>query len=137
MVKLKLKNMKKLSFNKMKLLIGLILIAMILLSGCGISSGLMNQYSVNGANSNVVLRKNNFRVVGTVTGESSDSYLFFIGGKTQNLIAKAKKNMIENARLEGTSKAIINVTLEEHNKFVFVYVKRTLTVHGTVIEFTN
>ncbi len=122
---------------KMKLSIGLISFAMILLSGCGISSGLMNQYSVNGTNSNVVLQKNNFKVIGTVSGEASDSYLFFIGGKKQKLVAEAKKKMFENAGLEGTSKAIINVTLEEHTKFVLVYTKRTLTVHGTVIEFTN
>ena len=128
--------MKKLLLTKNQLHIGLFLFAVILLAGCGVSSGLMNQYSVNGANSNVVLQKDNFKVLGTVSGEASDSYLFFIGGKTQNLIAKAKKNMIENAGLVGTSKAIINITLEEHNKFAFVYIKKTITVHGTVIEFT-
>jgi len=127
--------MKKLLLTKKQLHIGLFLFAVILLTGCGVSSGLMNQYSVNGANSNVVLQKDNFKVLGTVSGEASDSYLFFIGGKTNNLIAKAKKNMIENAGLVGTSKAIINITLEEHNKFAFVYIKKTITVHGTVIEF--
>jgi len=128
--------MKKLLLTKKQLHIGLLLFAVILLAGCGVSSGLMNQYSVNGANSNVVLQKDNFKVLGTVSGEASDSYLFFIGGKTKNLIAIAKKNMIENAGLVGTSKAIINITLEEHNKFAFVYIKKTITVHGTVIEFT-
>ena len=128
--------MKKLLLTKKQLHIGLFLLAVILLAGCGISSGLMNQYSVNGASSNVVLQKDNFKVLGTVSGEASDSYLFFIGGKTKNLIAIAKKNMIENAGLVGTSKAIINITLEEHNKFAFVYIKKTITVHGTVIEFT-
>jgi hypothetical protein len=128
--------MKKLLLTKKQLHIGLFLLAVILLAGCGVSSGLMNQYSVNGANSNVVLQKDNFKVLGTVSGEASDSYLFFIGGKTKNLIAIAKKNMIEKAGLVGTSKAIINITLEEHNKFAFVYIKKTITVHGTVIEFT-
>ena len=128
--------MKKLLLTEKQLHIGLFLLAVILLAGCGVSSGLMNQYSVNGANSNVVLQKDNFKVLGTVSGEASDSYLFFIGGKTKNLIAIAKKNMIENAGLVGASKAIINITLEEHNKFAFVYIKKTITVHGTVIEFT-
>ena len=128
--------MKKLLLTEKQLHIGLFLLAVILLAGCGVSSGLMNQYSVNGANSNVVLQKDNFKVLGTVSGEASDSYLFFIGGKTKNLIAIAKKNMIEKAGLVGTSKAIINITLEEHNKFAFVYIKKTITVHGTVIEFT-
>lgn len=128
--------MKKLLLTKKQLHIGLFLFAVILLAGCGVSSGLRNQYSINGANSNVVLQKDNFKVLGTVSGEASDSYLFFIGGKTKNLIAKAKKNMIENAGLAGTSKAIINITLEEYNKFAFVYIKRTIIIHGTVIEFT-
>lgn len=113
----------------------LFLVAILFLSGCGINSGLVNQYSVNGANSNVILQKKNFKVIETVSGESSDSYLFFIGGHKQNLVAKAKQNMIENAKLYGTSKAIINVTIEEHDVFKFVYIERILTVHGTVIEF--
>ena len=113
----------------------LFLVAILFLSGCGINSGLVNQYSVNGANSNVVLQKKNFKVLETVSGESSDSYLFFIGGHKQNLVAKAKQNMIDNARLYGTSKAIINVTIEEHAVFKFVYIERIITVHGTVIEF--
>ena len=110
-------------------------VAILFLSGCGINSGLVNQYSVNGANSNVILQKKNFKVIETVSGESSDSYLFFIGGHKQNLVAKAKQNMIENAEIYGTSKAIINVTTEEHDVFKFVYIKRIITVHGTVIEF--
>lgn len=97
----------------------------------------MNQYSVNGANTNVVLEKKNFKVVETVSGDATDKYWFFIGGYKQTLVAKAKQKMIENAKLEGTSKAIINVTLEEHSKFMFIYIKRTITVHGTVIEFTE
>lgn len=109
----------------------------VLLSSCGVNSGLLNQYSVNGTNTNIVLEKNNFKVVGTVSGEATDTYLFFIGGFKQTLVAKAKQKMIENAKLEGTSKAIINVTIEEHNKFMFLYIKRTITVHGTVIEFTE
>jgi len=129
--------MKKLSFIRKQKISILFLVATIFLSGCGISSGLVNQYSVNGANSNVILQKKNFKVIETVSGESSDSYLFFIGGNKQNLIAQAKQNMIENARLLGTSKAIINVTTEEHDVFKFVYMKRIITVHGTVIEFVE
>jgi len=127
--------MKKLSCIMKKGSIILFLLAIIFLSGCGINSGLVNQYSVNGANTNVILQKKNFKVIGTVSGESSDFYVFFIGGHKQNLVAKAKQNMIDKAKLDGTSKAIINVTTEEHNVFKFVYIKRVITVHGTVIEF--
>jgi hypothetical protein len=129
--------MKKLTFIKKNGFITLFLIAIIFLSGCGVNSGIINQYSVNGANTNVVLEKKNFKVIGTVSGQATDTYLFFIGGYKQTLVSKAKQNMIENAKLDGTSRAIINVTLEEHNKFIFVYFKRTITIHGTVIEFTE
>jgi hypothetical protein len=127
--------MKTLSCIKEKGASILFLVAIVFLSGCGINSGLVNQYSVNGANTNVILQKKNFKVIGTVTGESSDSYLFFIGGHKQNLVSKAKQIMIESAKLDGTAKAIINVTTEEHDVFKFVYIKRIITVHGTVIEF--
>ena len=129
--------MKKLTFIKKNGFITLFLIAIIFLSGCGVNSGIINQYSVNCANTNVVLEKKNFKVIGTVSGQATDTYLFLIGGYKQTLVAKAKQNMIESAKLEGTSRAIINVTLEEHNKFIFAYFKRTITVHGTVIEFTE
>jgi hypothetical protein len=113
----------------------LFIVAIVFLSGCGVNSGLVNQYSVNGANTNVILQKKNFKVIGTVTGESADSYIFFIGGNKQNLVSRAKQSMIESAKLDGTSNAIINVTTEEHDVFKFVYIKRVITVHGTVIEF--
>jgi hypothetical protein len=129
--------MKTLSIIKKRGLIIASMIAIFLLTGCGISSGLMNQFSVNGTNTNVVLQKNNFKVVGTVSGDASDSYVFGIGLNKQYLVAKAKQNMIENAKLDGSSKAIINVTIEEHATLILVYVKRTITVHGTVIEFTE
>jgi hypothetical protein len=127
--------MKKLSCIKKRGTGILFFVAIVFLSGCGVNSGLVNQYSVNGANTDVILQKKNFKVIGTVTGESADSYLFFIGGHKQNLVARAKQNMIESAKLDGTSKAIINVTTEEHDVFKFVYIKRVITVHGTVIEF--
>jgi hypothetical protein len=134
---IKIKIMKKVTFVKKQGPVIIFLTAIIFLSGCGINSGITNQFSVNGANTNVVLQKKNFKVLGTVSGESSDSYIFLIGGSKQNLIARAKQNMIDNAKLEGTSKAIINVTLEEHNMLILVYIERTIIVHGTVIEFTE
>jgi len=105
--------MKKLIFSKRNALYTAILIAVLFLSGCGVNSGIMNLYSVNGANTNVILQKNNFKVIENVSGDATDKYWFFIGGFKQTLVAKAKQNMIEKAKLEGTSKAIINITLEE------------------------
>jgi hypothetical protein len=129
--------MKTLSFIKKQRSIIILIVATVFLSSCGINSGLYNSFNVNGANTNVVLQKKNFKVVETVSGDASDSYIFAIGLNKPGLVAKAKQKMIENAKLDGTSKAIINITIEEHCKLVLVYVERTITVHGTVIEFTE
>lgn len=130
--------MKTKIIKKKSVLTTVLMIALFFLTGCGINSGIINQYSANGAYTNVVLQKKNFNVIGTVSGEATDSYVLFIGGFKQTLIAKAKQNMIQNAKLDGTSRAIINITVEEHNKFFLIfYFKRTITVHGTVIEFTE
>ena len=97
----------------------------------------MNQFSINGANTNVILQDNNFKVIGTVSGEAKDTYVFGFGGLTKDLVAKAKQEMIKNAELNGTSRAIINVTLEEHHALFVILVEKTVIVHGTVIEFTD
>lgn len=117
--------------------IALVIISGLFLSGCGINSGLINQFTANVSNTNVVLQKANFKVLGTVTGNANDTYIFGIGGNKQNLVAQAKQKMLDNAKLDGTSKAIINVTVEEHCKLILIYWERTISVQGTVIEFNE
>ena len=39
--------------------------------------------------------------------------------------------------LNGKSRAVINVTVEEHVALMVVVFERTVIVHGTVIEFTD
>jgi hypothetical protein len=129
--------MKIISFINRKIYLVTSFFSIILLSGCGMNSGLVNQFSVNGANSNVILQKNNFKVIGTVSGEAKDTYVFGFGGLTRDLVARAKQDMIKNAELDGTSRAIINVTLEEHYALFLVVAEKTIIVHGTVIEFTE
>ena len=51
------------SIIKSKFIYSALLIMVVLLSGCGVNSGLINQLSVNGANTNVVLEKKNFKDV--------------------------------------------------------------------------
>ena len=129
--------MKTLFSLKKQGLIIVSILAIVFLSGCGVSSGLMNQFNVNGANTNVVLQKNNFKVLGTASGEADATYIFAVGLNKQTLVSQAKQRMIENAKLEGTSKAIINMSVEEHVTFILVYMKRTIKVHGIVIEFSE
>ena len=129
--------MKTINFIKKHAIIAVAAVSLVLFSGCGISSGLHNQLSVQGANTNVVLQKNNFKVLGTVSGTSDATYVLGVGLNKNTLIAQAKQQMLDNAKLEGASKAVINVTVEEHVTFILVYVKRIVKVHGTVIEFTE
>lgn len=109
-------------------------------TSCTYNSGLVNQFSTYGTNTNVVLQEKNFKVVGMVSGTASaDYFLGFVGGLgiggKMRLIEEAKKDMYAKANLEGTSRAIINSGLEEDLAwYVFVW-KKTITVHGTIIEF--
>jgi hypothetical protein len=129
--------MKVISFITRKIFLVTSLFTVILLSGCGINSGLINQFNVHGANTNVILQENNFKVVGTVSGGAKDTYILGFGGLTRDLVSTAKQNMIDNAELDGTSRAVINVTIEEHHALFVILVEKTIIAHGTVIEFTD
>jgi hypothetical protein len=88
---------------------------------------------------NVVLSKNNFKVVGKTKGTASNWYLFLLfGGMRRRLLGRAYQNMLDEAKLEGTSRAVINVTYDWHTRFIlWVYGDITITVYGTVIEFID
>ena len=88
---------------------------------------------------NVELSKNNFKVIGSVKGSASNWWIFLIfGGMKKNILGQAHQQMLAEAKLEGTSKAVINVTYDWHKMFVLIFFgKSTVTAHGTVIEFTS
>jgi hypothetical protein len=85
-----------------------------------------------------VLSKGNFKVVARVQGTSSGVSVFGFGGTFKAAIADARKEMLENANLVGTSRAIINETVEVNNESYagIVNVKR-VTVSAYIIEFTE
>ena len=92
----------------------------------------------NNQSTQVVLSKNNFKVIDSVTGESETTYILGIGGiSKKSLVAEARKNMIEKANLIGSAKAIINEKIEVKSS-VFPFVgKVQVMVSAEVIEFTN
>lgn len=111
--------------------------ALAMLSSCGVSNALIVNHNAN--TTQVVLGSNNFRVVDKVSGQSSVTYICMIGGSTKKqLFRQAYAEMMENANLKNSSKAVINVTTEEHvggvPPFYFV---RTVTVSGNVVEFVK
>ncbi len=65
-------------------------------------------------------------------------YIFGIGGHDRNgMIEEARAEMLENADLVGSSKAVINETVEvKHSFFPFVR-KYDVIVSAYIVEFSN
>lgn len=87
----------------------------------------------------VRLQEKNFKVVGVVKGEWSATYVLGIGGLSkQSLMNSAISDMYEKANLTG-SQTIVNITSVVSVKQIVwgIYMQRTATVTGTVIEFTE
>lgn len=109
------------------------LVVVTLLTGCSITSNPTK--NVNLTQTNVVLQKDNYEIVKTVTAEVSQTYVFGIGGMSrQALRDNAIAELTEKANLKG-SQALINVTVKSDVQFAFIWAKRTFRAYGTVIEF--
>ena len=121
-----------------KLLMLFVLVATLLgVSSCQLHSGIAANLYQN--NTNVVLQDNNYQIIQKVRGEAQANYFFYFGGfRKKGLIEEARAEMLENANLVGSSKAVINETVETSLTTiagVFSFVK--VTVSGYVIEFTE
>ena len=121
-----------------KLLMLLVLVATLFgATSCQLHSGVA--VNLNQNSTNVVLQDNNYKIVQKVRGESQADYFFYFGGFRKNgLIEEARAEMLENANLVGTSKAIINETIETSmTTFAGIYSNVKVTVSGYVVEFTE
>lgn len=116
---MKIKNILTLSF------------ATLTLCGCGSTTGSIG-HSIN---TEVNLSQANFKVIASVTGEASATYILGIGFNQKNLTDQARRDMINKADLIGKSKAIINVTTDTRTRIGLFTVKKTVFVSGEVIEF--
>lgn len=117
-------------------LFALIVIA-VLGTSCGVSSALqLNQHA---SVTNVTLSEANFKVVGRAKGIATQEYILMIGGIDKaGLYANAKADLMNNANLTGTSKALVNITAEEHTSGVPpFYIKRSVTYSADVVEFNQ
>lgn len=110
------------------------ILSVLMLSSCGVHFPLSHNLNLNVTN--VDLGDNNFTVIKTVSGEAETRYVLGFGGlKKRSLLELAKKEMIAEAEMDGKSRALINVTVEEYVKsFVFV-TRRKVVVTGQVVEF--
>ena len=121
-----------------KLLMLLVLFATLLgVSSCSLHGSMAT--NVNQNSTNVVLQDNNYKVIQKVVGESQANYVFYFGGiRKRALIEEARSNMLENANLVGSSRAVINETFETSvTTFAGIYSYVKVTCSGYVIEFTE
>ena len=90
--------------------LGMALVAVIMcvnLSSCGIMQEATNNQNL--IQTDVVLSQKNYKVIGTVTSESKQCYIFGIGGLSKkSLLESAMSDMLKNADLKGGARAIIN-----------------------------
>jgi len=107
------------------------------LSSCGISTAFVTNHNQNATE--VHLSTNNFKVIDQVSGSSDVTYVLTIEGMNKRqLYENAYSAMMKKANLLNSSKAIINVTTEEHvSGFAPFFVRRTITVSAQVVEFTR
>lgn len=118
-----------------KILLSSVVGLLILCSSCGISRQATSNQNV--AQTEVVLAKKNYKVIGTVTGESNQNYWFGIGGLSKKSLGDAAiAEMYRNANLTG-SQAIINTTVSYNNKFILFYSGAKCKAQGTIIEFVE
>ena len=117
-------------------LFGVVAAISLLMTGCGFSKEAVSNQNQN--QTSVVLSKNNYTIVKSVRGESTQTYVFgLIGGLyKKSLKESAMSEMVKNANLKG-SQAIINVNVQYKNTISPIITQTTAIATGTIIEFTK
>ena len=96
-----------------------------------------NAMNFNVTQTQVVLDKANFNVIGTVDGVATATYLLGIGGLSEkSLKGNAIADMYERANLKG-SQAIINVNFKRCVEYVLIVQEIEYTASGVIIEFVD
>ena len=112
------------------LLLGIFVVSLFS-SGCSTHGGFVGHAIMT----NVNLECRNFKVISSVSGHSSASYMFGMGPPEQNLVDRARRDMIKNAKLIGNSRAIINATTDIKYTFIPILLRRkTVYVAGEVVQ---
>ena len=121
-----------------KLLMLFVLVATLFgVSSCSLQDPMTRNLNQN--LTNVVLQDNNFKIVQKVRGEAQADYLFYFGGfRKKGLIEEARAEMLENANLIGSSRAVINENVEMSvTSFAGIFSYVRVIVSGYVVEFTE
>ncbi len=118
------------------LLAGAIAISMAGMTSCGFSrEAACNNNLVQ---TEVVLQKSNYKVIGTVSAESEQVYILGFGGLSKKSLAQsALADLYKQADMLGKPRAVINVNVGYKNTFYPFVFKTKAIATGTVIEFTE
>jgi hypothetical protein len=99
-------------------------------TGCSIRDGYMGHQ----VQTQVQLNKANFDVIKSIEGEATANYFLGIGLSKENLIARAKKDMLNKANLHG-SQALVNITTDIKSAWFLIGRKETIYMSANIVEF--
>ena len=107
------------------------------LTSCGLGSALTSNQ--NSLQTNVVLTQNNYKIVKTITGEATATYIFGIGGLSKEALQNnAIADMVKDAKLDGKAQAIVNTQISVKNVIITpLYIKKIVTATAQVVEFAK
>lgn len=101
-------------------------------SSCAVHNGITTNRT------EVVLSKKNFKVIASVQGEATATYVVGIGGLAKKaLISKARTKMLAQSDIVGGAKAIVNETIEVKFSFFPIFRRYKVVVSGHIVEFTE
>jgi hypothetical protein len=85
----------------------------------------------------VVLQSNNFKIIRRAEGFASATLILGVGGlNKKGLVASARKDMYDNAKLEGSQIIICEQTEFKVSNYIIAE-QATVAVSGYVVEFTK
>ena len=112
---------------------------LLLVNNCGF---MPEGYLGHSTNTQVILSEANYKIINSVRGDATATFILGVGPSNDRLYSRAKKDMLENANLAGggnKSRALINIATDEQIRFVWFYIpfwfSKTVYISADVIEF--
>lgn len=114
---------------------GVLICSLLMFTGCGIMDHLTA--NANLTQTQVQLSTNNYKVIGQVVGEATDTYILGFGGLSKSTLANnSYAEMLKNANLKD-SQTIIHITTTTKVKDYVLWWKVSSVTTGIVIEFVD
>ena len=89
----------------------------LLVNNCGF---MPEGYLGHSTNTQVILSEANYKIINTVKGQATATFILGVGPSKDQLYSRAKRDMLEFANLAGggnKSRALINITTDEQIKY--------------------